>query len=90
MGANHINELIFPTTYALELVTEFKLKINGHWCGKYRMRDIKNLDEKFHFNIINSIQQVYGNNNKKPLVNLIKSLLRNNLVMYHKINPFLK
>ena len=95
MGGSDIDELMCSIASILDLITEFKLKINGNWCGdgKYRMRHIKKLDPVFHSSLVNAIQQVYGYKNKVPLVHLITDLLNENgglLPYYSKANSLSK
>lgn len=95
MGGSNIDELICSIASILDLITEFKLKINGNWCGdgKYRMRHIKNLDESFHSKLIDAIRQVYGYSNKEPLINLVEELLNEHgglLPYYSKANTLSK
>jgi len=95
MGGNDINELLFSITTLSDLMTEFKLKVSGNWCGdgKYRMRHIKNLDYKFSLKLITSLKDIITKNNKTPFINLVKETLNKYgglLPYYSKANSLSK
>jgi len=77
MGGENLDELVFPINTILDLTSEFKLKISGNWCGdgKYRMRHLKALDNKFYVKLIESINEFYVLKSKKKIINLISKVL---------------
>jgi len=75
MGDRDLDQLLFAITELLELITEFKLKTNRIWCGKYKIKSLGELDRKFQSNLLESVKEIYGNKNKIPLINLTTNLL---------------
>lgn len=77
MGADEIEEFLYTIINLLDLITQFKLKANGSWCsdGKYRMKLIKALDEKFYQNLTVAVSEIYGHKKKDSLISLTKDLL---------------
>ncbi len=77
MGGDDLDELMYSINSILDLISELKLKGIGNWCGdgKYRMRQIKALDNKFQKKLINSVEDIYVKKNKDSFIELIKNSL---------------
>ncbi|MFH6987867.1 nucleotidyltransferase domain-containing protein [Flavobacterium collinsii] len=93
MDTELLNEQLFTITQILDLVTEFKLKINRIWCGKYKIQSLGELDKLFQHQLLESVTEIFGNKNKKPLIDLTTTLLNQHggiLPYYSKANSLTK
>lgn len=93
MGGQDLDSLLFSINEIIELITEFKLKINRIWCGKYKIKSLGELDQVFQSKLLESVKEIFGNKNKIPLIDLVTSLLNQHgglLPYYSKANSLSK
>ncbi|MFH7017574.1 nucleotidyltransferase domain-containing protein [Flavobacterium sp. FlaQc-47] len=93
MDGKSLDELLFTITQIIDLTTEFKLRMNRIWCGKYKIKSLGELDKTFQTLLLSAVEEIFGNKNKIPLIDLATSLLNQHgglLPYYSKANSLTK
>lgn len=93
MDGENLDELLFTITELIDFITEFKLKLNRIWCGKYKIKSLGELDKDFQLMLLESIKEIFGKKNKIPLIDLTTNLLNQHgglLPYYSKANSLSK
>lgn len=93
IDGENLDELLFTITQLIDFITEFKLKLNRIWCGKYKIRSLGELDLEFQSKLLESVKEIFSNKNKIPLINLTTNLLNQHgglLPYYSKANSLSK
>lgn len=93
IDGENLDELLFTITQLVDFITEFKLKINRIWCGKYKIRSLGVLDGTFQAELLESVKEIFGKKNKTPLIKLTTRLLNQHgglLPYYSKANSLSK